>query len=477
MLRTAITVKKAAEEKQQDDRIMRSDHDDDNKQQAAESSSSSSVQTGFLPTVVAVAFLAFVLYHVAAMAYVIHSLTTAAKGPFGLTLAVNDALSEQFPMHTILLQKMVLLPIPNPGAKRYYESQRDFFLQAARDFELHPYWSTYNQATPDMNFRQVVTERIRSMYRQFKETHRMDYRLEKDRCAQFDFLRRNQIPHPMIRKTWYSQEQVLQDVESGAAVENLEHWPVFFKACHLTQRSSLGTFAVPSKQAFPKTKQDIMTWIKDKWDYRSRDVDRPWQAEGDALTDELTPAILVQDPMWETTETPAHTHLSKNASSPFTLGGRIALGLVEVKAEVFWGKVYLMQIDGTTVFLRNGDIEDYTTFTGGVLHRPSKTASNNNPRTAWIRDEGHLDCVIEIAERTAQAAHIDYIRVDVFLDRGNPRNCAVNEVSLSSGYSYFGHEMYMAKMWAEPLDRKLYQRFNSTTPVYELVSPSVKATA
>ena len=163
-----------------------------------------------------------------------------------------------------------------------------------------------------------------------------------------------------------------------------------------------------------------------------------------------------------------------NASSSFALDGRIALGLVEVKAEVFWGKVYLMQVDGTTVFLRNGDIEDYVTFTGGVLHRPSTA---HNDRTAWIRDGGYLDCVVDTAERVAQAAHIDYIRVDVFLDRGDARNCAVNEVSLSIGYSYYGYEQYMAQLWAEPLQRQLYRPFNSTAPVYELVSFSGKATA
>jgi len=44
-----------------------------------------------------------------------------------------------------------------------------------------------------MSFREVVTERVRAMHRQFKESGRMDYRIEKDRKTQFDFLRRNNI--------------------------------------------------------------------------------------------------------------------------------------------------------------------------------------------------------------------------------------------------------------------------------------------
>ena len=103
---------------------------------------------------------------------------------------------------------------------------------------------------------------------------------------------------------------------------------------------------------------------------------------------------------------------------------------------------------------------------GAVLHRPGKASK----RYTWIRDEGYLDCVIETAERVAQAAHIEYVRVDVFLDRSDPKGCQVNEISLSSGYAYYGHEKYMAKLWAGPLHAKSYKLFNSTKPVYELSS-------
>jgi len=300
---------------------------------------------------------------------------------------------------------------------------------------------------------------MRSMYHQFNTSSRMDYRIEKDRCAQFHFFRRNNIPHPKIEKTWYSREQLLSEIESGAAVETMEHWPAFFKACHLTQRSSLGTFPLASLDAFHDHKQDLIQWVNDKWVYRSRDVDRPWQKEGDALTDVLTPAIILQEPM-----TQSGANKTTGGEAAFKLGGRVALGLVEIKVEVIWGHVYVMQMDGSTLFLRNGEIEDYGTAMGAILHRPGKAS----PRTAWIRDGGYLDCVIETAERVARAAHIDYVRVDIFLDNSDPHNCAVNEISLSSGYAYYGHEGYMAKLWAGPLQRQEYKRFNSSIPVYEL---------
>jgi len=410
-----------------------------------------------LKTVAWVAVGAVVLYQIYAWCYLIIAFTMAASGPSGSTMVVADEMAAKFPSQFVLFQKLVVLPIPNYAAKRYYESQRDFFLESARNFELHPYWSNQNEATEDMSFREVATERIRPMYRQLNDTGRMDYRIEKDRCAQFDFFRRNKIPHPKIQKTWYSLEELLDDVESGAAVETMEHWPAFFKACHLTQRSSLGTFPVPSFEKYDEHKQDLLQWVKDKWVYRSRDVDRPWQLEGDALTDELTPSFLVQEPMIQSGDRP---------HAAFKLDGRISVGLVEIKVEVLWGRVYIMLYDGSTVFLRNGEIEEYATGLSGILHTPAKATA----RSAWIRDEGYLDCVIETAERVANAAHIEYVRVDIFLDRGNPRGCAVNEISLSSGYVYYGHEPYIAKLWAGPLQRKAHKVLNSTAPVYELSS-------
>jgi hypothetical protein len=412
-----------------------------------------------LKAAVCTAVGAVVLYHVLTLSYIFLQFTKAASGPLGATLVVTDAVGEKFPFHFSIVQKMAALPITNLAAKRYYEDHREFFLQAASEFELHPYWSTYNEATENMTFREVTTERIRAMYRQLQESGRMDYRLEKDRCAQFDFLRRNGIPHPKIQKEWYSRDQLVKDIESGAAVKMMKNWPVFFKACHLTQRSSVGTFAISSPEAFEKDKPELIEWINNKWEYRSRDIDRPWQKEGDALTDQLTPSFLLQEPMTESGD---------KSEEGFKIDGRISIGLAELKVEVIWGRVYIMQMDAVSIFLRNGEIEDYSTFLGAVLHSPVKASK----RTTWIRDEGYLDCIIETAERVANAAHIEYIRVDVFIDKGDPKGCKVNEISLSTGYVYYGHEGYMAKLWAGPLHSKSYKRFNSTLPVYELLTES-----
>jgi len=396
------------------------------------------------------------LYNVVATCYVFYVLMKASQGEFGSALAETDHLRRIFPTHFEYVNRLVVLPFPNYAAKRYYESQKDVFAEAASNFKLHPYF-TNNEAKEGMTFREVLTERVKAMYRRLRDDDRMDYRVEKDRCALFEFLRRNEIAHPKVKKMWYSREEIVADVESGAAVELMENWPVFFKACHLTQQSSEGTYPISTREKFENKKDDLIDFINKKWVYRARDVDRPWQKEGDAITDVLTPSFLIQEPMQQSVD---------QSRGEYTMNGRVSVGLVEVRAEVIWGKVYFVNLDATTIFTRNGNIEDYTGFMGGVLHMPPE----GGERVSWVRDEGYLDCVIETAELVANRAHVEYLRVDVFLNRGDPSGCVVNEISLTSGYVYFGHENYIAKLWAAGLENKTYSVFESNKPVYELTA-------
>ena len=132
----------------------------------------------------------------------------------------------------------------------------------------------------------------------------------------------------------------------------------------------------------------------------------------------------------QTSSLPAFSSKSLCGCREYKMNGRVSVGLVEVRAEVIWGRVYFVNLDATTIFTRNGDIEDYTGFMGGVLHMPP----TGGPRVSWVRDEGYLDCVINTAELIANRAHVEYLRVDIFLNRGNPNGCMVNEISLTSGY-------------------------------------------
>ena len=81
----------------------------------------------------------------------------------------------------------------------------------------------------------------------------------------------------------------------------------------------------------------------------------------------------------------------------------------------------------------------------------------------WVREEGHLACVFRLAERVAFAAAIDQMRVDIFVEKGNPDACMVNENSLSSGSDTWPHRMYVARLWAEGHERHLYTAFGNAS--------------
>jgi len=410
---------------------------------------------GQLKTAVLVAVGSVALYHIAIVTYIFTTLSSASHGEFGVIFARVNELRAAYPVHFEMVNRLTLLPIPNKTAQRYYESQKDIFRKAAENFEVHPYWAE-NNAKEGMEFREIIVERVLGMFRQFEATGRMDYRIEKDRCAMINFFRNNNIPHCEVKKMYYSKEEILDDFKSGKVAGMMDNWPIFLKACHLTQQSSDGTLSIKSPEHIKEDPDRITKFIEDKWVYRSRDVDRPWQDKGDKLTDALTPSYEIQEPFVQYHSQEGDMHID----------GRIAVGLVELRAEVIWGRVYLVNLDATTIFTRDGNIEDYTTFMGGVMHMPPA----GGPRVSWLRDKGYMDCVIETAERLAQTAHIEYVRVDIFVDKNDPKACVVNEISLSSGYVYYSHEDYMAKIWADGLANKRYKTFKTDTPVHELKS-------
>lgn len=298
------------------------------------------------------------------------------------------------------------------------------------------------------------------MLRQLRVQQRDDYRVEKDRCAQFLFLQANQIPFPPLLGQWSDREALKSDLRTGAAIANATAWPIFLKACHLTQHSSTGTISISSREALHDGMDAIVDFVDDKWDFRANDRDREWEAEGDQITDVLQPGFVLQSPMTQ----PSDPQLRWGVPD----GERVSVGLVEVRVEVLWGLAYLVHLDATAFYRRDGVTEDYSGFLGGVLHQPPRLG----PDRAWIATEGYLQCAFSVAEQLAHAAHIEYIRVDVFLDRGQPGGCMVNEISLTSGYPYFGHGDYMARLWAEPLKSKQYQLFGSDEAVYSLTTQS-----
>merc|ERR1711998_383172 len=236
-----------------------------------------------------------------------------------------------------------------------------------------------------------------------------------------------------------------------------EQWPMFVKACHLTQSSPQGTMFLKSKADLEKKADSgaLDKWIDKKWDYRSDDFDRPWRREGNLITDSLTPRFLVQAPF-------VQKKLKTSAE------GRYSVGMLELRVEVLWGRAYLAILDGNIIYKRDGHIEAYDA-PWGFMKMPMNQESIH-PKIKRIRDEGYIACAFKLGERAARAHAIDAVRIDVFLNVGDPDGCTINENSLSSGTPYWGHEKYLAELWAEPHRTKTYTSLDTDMPVYNLTA-------
>merc|ERR1719240_2429809 len=174
---------------------------------------------------------------------------------------------------------------------------------------------------------------------------------------------------------WRDKDQFKKDMASGEAYKKAAEWPLFVKVCHLTQSSSRGTQALTSAKDID---EDFMDWIDEKWDYRANDWDREWKVEGNEITQGITPGFLLQAPF-------------KQPAADWKVDGRIAVGILEVRIEVIFGRAYLMLIDGNRIYLRDGQHEDYTS-TWAVLKMPVM----DDTRDLWLREEGHMDCAFNL---------------------------------------------------------------------------------
>lgn len=387
--------------------------------------------------------------------WMITSLAMASGGGRdGEVVAVADEIKTKLPLHFKGFQTFMAFTgswYTNSHAKVYFEQQRPLFEAAATNFKLHRYFST--MVVPNkITWNNMIHERIKAFAQLQTAEGRDDFRVEKDRCAMYQFFKNNGLRIVEVLGQWSSQAKFVSELKDGSVANLTKAWPIFVKACHLTQSSSKGTRLLESADALEMQVADnsMLNWVDTKWKFRAHDFERQWVKEGDQLTDSLQPSMLVQGPF-------------QQPGFSWKAHGRYAVGLLEFRVEVLWGRAYLAQLDGCMLFFRDGVIEDYSTPLGFL-----KVPMYNTARVQWIQDEGYMKCVWELAEKAARATATEYVRIDLFLKRGDPNGCTINENSLSSGLLYWGHENYLAQTWAAHHTSKKYQLLDSNKPVYEL---------
>lgn len=383
---------------------------------------------------------------------------SVATQEYGGALALAERFRSSMPAHfgyfCAAIQKLQYYQ-NEAQARQYFLDESDNVRRAATAFKLHPYFEgvlAFNASSEEdatKPWEAMIHKRIVHMERQMMRLGRDDFKLEKDRCVMTRFYQRHGVHTLATHGEWRSLSQLEQDLASGAAFANATEWPLFLKACHLTQGSATATRAVRKEDTSqPEALEALRGWAAQKWEQRADDADRVWAKEGNALTDSLTAGFLLQAPMY-------------NAHS-WTVEGRTAVGLPEVRVEVLWGRAYLANLDGTHIFLRNGKFQDFTNPLAMV--RPLPMEDDH-----WVLRGGYDKCFWETAEHAARLAGVDSIRVDLFLQLGSPTGCVINENSLSSGMIYYGYEKYMAALWKEGHVRAEYELMgNGDVPVYEL---------
>ena len=230
-------------------------------------------------------------------------------------------------------------------------------------------------------------------------------------------------------------------------------FPVFVKACHITQGGQNGWMRVASAEKWAAGVADAgadpaedlrssgkqLLWALRKWDEKAVDVGRPWETAMGPMLASLAPGIMAVQGF------PAYP----GAAAPY-----------EVKVEVVWGQAYIA--------LPQWHNEHQEQVTAGAILRPCEFSfgSDETHNYHWACErlptgtpggDTAMDFVWKLSEQTARAAGADQMRVDVFMDRNNPTKPVVNEISLFSMTGKYGHTHYLGKLWFDGYRERRYR--------------------
>eukprot|EP00930_Biecheleria_cincta_P021938 TRINITY_DN16112_c0_g1_i1.p1 TRINITY_DN16112_c0_g1~~TRINITY_DN16112_c0_g1_i1.p1 ORF type:complete len:411 (+),score=42.09 TRINITY_DN16112_c0_g1_i1:36-1268(+) len=354
----------------------------------------------------------------------------------------------------------------------YHRAQRPLFRKAAKSFKLHYVWSHMEDIRVGLSYDEIVTRRFASMRKDLEMYGRDDARIEKDKCEMYRWIERNHLPVAKILKHWSSNASAIADFASGEALSGIDKFPVFLKCCHLTQGSAKSVRPVKSKEWAAANRAELASWLNDKWSYKADDHLRVWRDHANKLTEKLVPGFILQ------------------ASAPLSVMPHLQKPtLLEMRVEVFWGRAYMALLGHCMFFLRGETDKDAVLVNPlGIqsvanAHKflPQKLtlglcADSDIEHHNFIADEGYMECVWKLAERTAKLMMIDYVRVDVMIARGKPDGCMINELSLSSGFPTFNHQPKMAEIWAEMYTLKEYEVYGdqSSKPLYLMEESDVE---
>ena len=388
-------------------------------------------------------------------------------------------------------------------ARAYYNSQLAKVLQSARRHRVHPYflgWQPHNlsrgyrdrhsrasQRRPaaqaigrpsqhaaieggPADRRELVRARLAHWGVVQRTRFQDDHRIEKSKCDMLHFFEINRLPRPRVLGQFStapdaSRSLLALGARSDASLFNAASWPIFVKACHITQGEMRSVRKINSAAELHATTHALACWLRAVYAMRADDRGRPWTRESNELTDTVAPGFVVQasTTAWRS---PGGAVADSWAGTPARNST-----VLEVKVEVFYGRAYLaVENSFKKIFIR--DDPQLTVAAGNRTTDGSSSESPPRPYCLytdragdgnegvlsedwyaggglWAQTEQSLSCAWSLAERTARAMGADIVRIDIFL-LPSGSSCELNEVSLSSAMAYAAHEEYMARLWTDP---------------------------
>lgn len=319
-----------------------------------------------------------------------------------------------------------------PTVALYYAWQRPLILKRAEQFGVHWCWTAdYNWSSAELlpssePMDLMLRQRLRGLAAKAQEFNRTDAWVEKDKCKMVKFFEQNRLPHLRSLGMWTSMSDLIRGIESGNIFANVTEWPVFFKACHA---GSIEVLSVKSLKWAQEHAGVLLDFVKDKFVHRFHDTSRLWNEELEPLLQNIPPGVYLSSP----------AHVSYHDEDE-------KMRIFETKVHTLYGRAYTAELyadnqavwSGRRVQFIRGEHEqdfDYHDPGGlrGILYMHRLLEAMPFPSWKWILHERHIPCVWALAERVAQILAADQVRVDVFITRGRPYDCTLNEISLSFG--------------------------------------------
>ena len=146
-------------------------------------------------------------------------------------------------------------------AEAYYQSQLPHFVEAAKNFYVHKYFTHTKVVSVDVGWFDLIGARLKAMGDLLRNERKDDFKIEKDKCEMTKFFILNKFPHCKVLKWYNSKDEFKQQAKDGAAWADVPAWPIFIKNCHLTQGSAKGTKRLKNAQSLDW----LPSWVDEKW--------------------------------------------------------------------------------------------------------------------------------------------------------------------------------------------------------------------